>query len=318
MKRFIVRLFYFLSPLLIIVICCEFRLRTINSFYKQKIEGLHAKRREIQILILGNSHTAFACNTKYFSVPSYNMAFGYQPLFYDERILDKELPYLPRLKYVIIDVSYHIFYIEDAFDRDFFYKYYYDIDPPVRQSFSKKYLSQFLFVYDPTTAFQVMFSNNKTLYNGFGGLDTTLISNFNDSAGKDKMEKWSDLAKNAGNSFASNREILEHIIVELQKRSIMPVLVSTPLSRFCNKYDNPKISERNHKLINELINQYDILYYDLQSISLIKDEDFCDVDHLKTGGSVKFTKFLDSLIIRDSAYKNHLISRWSKFDRYCF
>lgn len=305
MKRFIVRLFYFLSPILIIVICCEFKLRTINSFYKQKIEGLNSKRGEIQILILGNSHTAYACNTKYFSVPSYNMAFGFQPLFYDEKILDKELPYLSRLKYVIIDVSYHGFYMQDAFDRDFFYKYYYDIDPPVKQSFSKKYLSQFLFVYDPITAFKVMFSNNKTLYNGFGGLDSTLISNFNDSSGKDKMERWADLAKNSGDSFESNRAILEHILAELRNRSIMPVFVSTPLSRFCNKYEDPEISERNHKLIDELVNKYHVLYYDLQSTGLMKDEDFFDVDHLKTLGSIKFTKYLDSLIIKDSLYKSN-------------
>jgi hypothetical protein len=297
MKRFIIRLILFLSPVLLIIICGEIRLRTINSYYKQKINGLKNTANDIQVLILGNSHAGNDCNPKYFSTPAFNMAFAWQNFYYDEKILEKELDNLPNLKYVILDVSYQSFYNSTASVRSYFYKYYYDIDPFQKVSYWKENLSHFLFLYEPVTAFQVMFTKNKKMSNGFETEDTTIRAYLNDNAGKMKVELWKDWCDHSGTAFEANKAILMNIIGMLQRKGIMPVLVSPILSSYCIKYLDKDISEKNLQLINQLVGQYHVPYFDLQSIDGFPDDDFLDMDHLNLNGSIKFTKILDSLII---------------------
>jgi len=296
MKKFIKRLLLFLSPLLLIFICGEIRLRTINSYYKQKINGLKKSGSEIQILILGSSHTGSDCNPEYFSRPAFNMGFGWQNFYYDQKILGKELDNMPKLKYVILDVSYHNFYNSNYSVRSYFYKYYYDIDPFQKESFWKQNLSHFLFLYDPATAFQVMFSRNQVLTYGFEKQDTTMHEFLTDSWGKNKVALWREWSDQSGSSFDVNKVILEQMIETIQKRGITPVLVTPTLSSYVNKYLEKSISEKNHRVYDELVTRYHVPYFDLENASGFTDEDFYDMDHLNLKGSIKFTKILDSLI----------------------
>jgi hypothetical protein len=297
MRIFLIKLVIFLFPLILIFSFFEFKLRTFNSLYKQKIQGLESNGKNIEILILGSSHLQRGCNPYYFSLPAYNMAFGFQPLYYDQKIIENEIKFLPNLKYVIIEVSYHSLYMLSAGERDYFYKYYYNINPYKRQSFWKQNISHFMFVYDLSTAVDILTSKPEKLTNGYWNNDTTIYEDFNEAAGKDKMIRWARLA-NFDSAYAEiNVQILEKLISMLKQRNIIPILVSPPLSKFCNRYIDEAILDHNLSLINRIVSKYQVAYFNLQDSKYLIDEDFYDVDHLNLGGSRKFTKALDSLLL---------------------
>ena len=152
-KKFLTRFLYFLIPLILVSITLEISIRNIDSYYKQKIEGLISKSDSIEVLILGSSYASLGIDPTQLDLFAYNMAFGSQTLYFDKRITTKHLGKLRNLRYVLISVDYHSLYYTHNEDRDLYYHFYYGIDYRTNIYFADD-VSRFLFGFKPESVFK--------------------------------------------------------------------------------------------------------------------------------------------------------------------
>jgi len=88
----------------------EVALRAIPNDYKQKRNYMDSHSDEIEVLVLGSSHSLYGINPKYFSQKTYNMAYVSQSLDLDYKILEKYQDRFKNLKTIIVDISYFSLY----------------------------------------------------------------------------------------------------------------------------------------------------------------------------------------------------------------
>ena len=105
MKKFISKTIFFLLPILVLAVIMEISLRAIPNDYKQKRDYMDSHSDEIEVLVLGSSHSLYGINPKYFSQKTYNMAYVSQSLDLDYKILEKYHNRFKNLKTIIVDIS---------------------------------------------------------------------------------------------------------------------------------------------------------------------------------------------------------------------
>ena len=106
MLRFILKLVMFLFPLIAIIGFTEYQLRAIPNDIKVRREILEKRLDSWEVIILGSSHGRSSINPNLLSSKTLNLACSSQDIFYDTNILLKYLPQLPKLKLVILPISY--------------------------------------------------------------------------------------------------------------------------------------------------------------------------------------------------------------------
>lgn len=106
MKKFILKLLYFVSPIFILVILIEVVLRMTPNDYSYKKQYLDKHASELEILILGNSHLFYGLNPKYFSYKTFNASHISQSLDYDYEVLKMYQNKLNKLKALVLPISY--------------------------------------------------------------------------------------------------------------------------------------------------------------------------------------------------------------------
>ena len=90
-KRFTLRIYLFLIPLVIAFAASEYLLRRhIPNLYSTKYEHFLESRHRIKTLVLGSSHTHYGIDPNYFSMPAYNLANVSQSLIVDLKLLERE------------------------------------------------------------------------------------------------------------------------------------------------------------------------------------------------------------------------------------
>ena len=110
MKKFILKTIFFLLPILVLAVIMEVALRAIPNDYKQKRSYMDSHLDEIEVLVLGSSHSLYGINPKYFSQKTYNMAYVSQSLDLDYKILEKYGNEFKNLNVIIVDISYFSLY----------------------------------------------------------------------------------------------------------------------------------------------------------------------------------------------------------------
>ncbi len=110
MKKFLVLLLIFISPVIITLIATELLLRNIPNEYSIKKDYLDKNSNQIEILILGSSHTYRGVNPELISGNVYNAAMVSQSLDFDFEILNKYKGEWDSLKTIVLPISYFSLY----------------------------------------------------------------------------------------------------------------------------------------------------------------------------------------------------------------
>lgn len=304
MRKFLLKLFYF-SPIVLFLLYMEYNLGLIQNSYSYKRTCLETQLDSIKVLALGSSQTAFGINPRYFSEKGFNLANISQTLFYDTRLTLKYVDRMPKLKKVIITVSYFSFG-EQLYDgnevwRDYSYSQFWNIDFPEMNNYDlAKYSKTFL--YTPKMSFLFFMKNfNVNLIegyqaNGYIWRDTTLNNlNISNQSGAQRVRAHDITYKE--NRFLENKNDLELLVCELKKRNIIPVIITPPVySTYYNYVDKPKLN-RTTEAINSICNTYQCKYFNYFTDSRFSKLDFYDNDHLNFIGAEKFSKIINAEII---------------------
>lgn len=127
------------------LIFLEYNLGKIENSYTYKKKNFENSLSKIQVINLGSSHGDMAFDPDYYNYEGFNLANSSQSLYYDYQILNKYINKVPRLKVLIIPVSYFSlgYKLIDSpeYWRGFFYENIYSI--PMENNSKSKDLKRF-------------------------------------------------------------------------------------------------------------------------------------------------------------------------------
>lgn len=290
------KIILFCLPLLALLATLEILVRQIPNPYKTKINGLKAEAGEVTTLVLGSSHAYFGIDPAVLPGKSLNLANVSQTLDFDEWILQKNLPALPRLRNVIIPVSYFSLNSTlkdsiEAWKRTYYivywnypgifpldYHFEVAINPRLALSRIFNYYISRRMVQDWTEA------GNGTAY--------TLAS---------RAPAWKETGPDAAarhtyppnpETVARNTASLRHLIVMCQARGIRPILVMTPTYATYYEHLDQAQLRAVEDLCRQLAQEFQISFLNHLTDPSFGENDFYDADHLCRGGARKLTAVL--------------------------
>ncbi len=304
MKKFFFKLIIFCLPFILVTLFFEVYLRVINTHYKEKLNGLH-DNKDIELLIIGNSHTNYDLNPEKFRVSTYNMAMVNQPLFYDFEILKKEIPKLKKLKYVVLSIDYHSLYFSSQGLRDNWTYYDYGIDnniglinkmsrfwngytPKISLSMFKSDLYRRYYEYKhhkKTLNFYVEDDIDITdsLKNGWIPYDGVNLNRLKPAKVLEKANSFTELTSKLYER-RKNIKLINTIIIFLKEHNIQPTFVSLPCQSQFVKDINGELRNKDNNDLKKIFKKYNVKYFDYFS-SITDDSMFYDSDHLNKKGA---------------------------------
>ena len=301
MKKFLYRIFLFFIPVIIFIIGCEIFVRNMPSEYRQKRDQLITNADSIEVLVLGSSHAMDGADPRQFTLYTHNLAFGSQSIHFDRKLVEKYLHDLPKLKYVLIALDYNSLYFDHDEERDFFYKYYYDISYKNRKFYKETFL-QSVFVYTPGLTLSMIINSLK------GDKRDELIKGWiNNSVRNDKVVSSVERNEIRAKSFNSTVRTweggdsvvndLEELINLLLSKNITPILITYPVYSLMNNFLDVSTLERNRNVGNELSQRYQIPYLNYNDDDSFTIEYFFNCDHLNKEGAAKLSKKINEVIM---------------------
>lgn len=310
MKAFIKKLLLFLLVPLLIVVGFEIYVYTVPSAMKQSATYFLDNRGSIELLVLGSSHPQNAINPEYFkSLKVSNLASGGQDLEVDSMLLFGFINDMPKLKYVVLELSY--FSLEYAHPENhpkktLYYKYF-GLD-----LFNKwlDYRRFTIFWSSPALYFKTLdFSKSFGKFNKYGyqtemsdfekvhdrfgnaNYDTTIIDkDLNNSFITGHMVEHLDV-------YERNRVIFESMVKLCAEKGITPIVLLPPMYKTYVQEMKPAKKQRRDDFLEAMEQKYSTLkVWDYEVSHGYQATDFTNPDHLNPVGSKQFTERLDSLI----------------------
>lgn len=303
MKKLLAKSLLFLLPLVVFFIYLEVKLSDIQNSYSYKRQCFEQQLDSIEVLVLGSSQVVYGINPAFFTLHGFNLSNVSQTLYYDTHLPLAYLDRMPRLKYVMINISYFSFG-EQLIDgreawRDYYYAQYWDVNFPEMEYLDSKRFSK-IFLYTPMRSlsyfwdgFQVDLIKNYEP-SGYARIDTTIHTQ-SDSTGFLRVRTHDDcfLEKR----IAENQRDVEEFIRVLQARNITPVLVTPPVCETYSKFINHEKMQRNYDRVKSICSKYNCKYFNYFSDNRFTRTDFCDNDHLNFIGAEKFSRIINREVL---------------------
>lgn len=313
MKKFIINIFIFLLPFLIIGMLLEMSLRNIPNNYSLKKKYLDNHSDQIQTLLLGNSHVLYGLNPNYFDTKAFNTGNVSQSFNYDCEIFMKYAPKLSHLENVVISFS-PLFLFWDLSKgveswRNKNYVIYYDINITHSLDYSFELTSQnakenlkrlyAFYKYGQTniTCSELGWGTN---YNSQNALDLTTTADH-------------EVAKHAAiflhheslmDNYKNNIKYLNVLFDYCQKHNIKVLMLYPPSHETYRKGIEAINLDQKEKLVtmcyntvNEITSKYPCCkFIDLHRDPNFIDEDFYDSNHLSDKGAKKLSLMVNSIL----------------------
>lgn len=315
MKRFILKLIKFSLPFIIVAgvffTYAEYTLYFYPSTFQLKARNFKKNKEDIDVLILGSSHNQVAINPDIINDFSCsNLAFGGQDIRIDSALFDKVILDLPKLQYVIFELSYHTLEHRNnmKYHRNSLYLRFYNINLFDRSTYIKDYsiylsnpklYNRFLNPFAEKTpvnkyGFATELSKIDTELHRFKNLNYNESIILNDTSNMViNRHKYEDIV-----AYNKNTSSLIYMINKCIQNDITPIILSPPVYKnYFNSYLNSK-EKRRKDYVNQILEKYpSVIYLDYEQDSRFVIIDFKNEDHLNPSGAKKFSKLLnDSLI----------------------
>jgi len=306
MKRFLLRFLLFVLPIFLIILFAEIKLSAIPTTYEFKKKSFEAQLENVEILILGNSQAFGGINPEYLTRPAFNLCNNSQTFYYDAEITQKYLSELPKLKYVLINISFFSFWhiMEDSHEpwRENFYYKYWDIRP---EEAGPVFINKFshLSIYSPKTVLKLFFSpeNDVNFFevynsNGWALNDTTRNYKINKEEAQGRIALFTKQYIHK-NRIIQNNHTIEKLLSSLNKIGVTPIFFSTPLPSVFSSMIPSDILSENDQILDDLCDRYGCTYYDYSNDERFIKADFIDVNHLNFVGAEKFSRIINNEIL---------------------
>ncbi|MBN1968893.1 MAG: hypothetical protein JXR48_17255 [Candidatus Delongbacteria bacterium] len=305
MRKFLNRVFLFLIPLFLIIVGVEVLLRFIPNEFELKKKFLDFHSNEVEVLILGHSHSYYGLNPVYFEKYTFNASNVSQSLKYDFEIISKYSKSFKSLKVIVLPISYFsiFFKLEDSIEfwRVKNYNLYFDLPTDC---------------YNLSSNFEILGSDKKVLlrrlYNyyainksincsdsGWGNdFDSVGVDDFKLSGiSRSKYHTYDLNSKINEGNFNENLAYLKKIVDYCENNKIELFLFNPPTTSFYRENIDIKQLDKTIGSLNSLISESSYCrFYDLSDDTLFNINDFHDADHLSSIGAKKLSLKINNLI----------------------
>ncbi|WP_157757614.1 hypothetical protein [Pseudalgibacter alginicilyticus] len=289
-------------PILIAGLVIEILLRNIPNDYIKKANRLAEYSKDIETLIIGNSHCLYGINPDYLDSNGYNLSNVSQSLDIDYEILKKHGSDLINLKTVVLNLSYFSLFEQLKKTNEHWRLKDYNIYFGLQLDFKPIHQSELLSVAFKTNLKRIYeyYIQDKNMINTSNlGWGTNAKSSNNM---KDLHSIGIAVAKkhtiNGQELYEENVDYLKRIITYCHNRNIKVLLVTTPVYKsYFSNLDKKQLNTTiavGEQMESNYINCY---YYNLLNSFKFTDDDFFDSDHLNEKGAEKLTFFLNEEIL---------------------
>ena len=307
MKRFLIYFFSVLVPVVLILGIGEYLVRQVPNPYKYKEEWMEKHHGEVEVLIMGASHSFYGVKPDLLGDKAFNLANNAQFFEYDYYLLNKFD--CPNLKMIVLNFSYPTFFtgrLEDTPEwyRAINYKIY--MDYPEHSDFSR-----YNFEFTNMDVFRAKLSKyfNPPEDVGFDkyGMGTAYklsdkdTANWNEgsaaaAANAHTVKDWD--WEIAMRNLKVKCDMLDEVVSMCQKRDIQLVLITIPCwVDYVNRLDEHQLSVVYEQLF-DYSKRRNVVYLNYLNDDRFTSDDFYDSNHLSDIGAVKFTKILKDDIQR--------------------
>ena len=305
MKKFLITSFIFVSPLLIGLAILEYKLAKMPNSYNRQKKLIAPLLKDIEVINVGSSSSHQGIDPECFSVPGFNLANVSQTTYYSGKLAEYYVDKMPKLKLVIIPIDYLCFYRRmediDANWRVYFYYYYWHIDVKRSSIFDiRKY--SLIYLYSPHAVLGIIKKRFKsdnyteTKY-GYSRTDSTgHLKNISMEEGASRV-RYHEIGYTAEHVKEVTEDFAEFLNY-LDKKKIKFAFVTNPVCSTYYNNTNPEIVAMNQRIVDSFCKKYNCKYYNYFKDSRFTIDDFRDNDHMDYIGATKYSKILDSEIIR--------------------
>jgi hypothetical protein len=283
---------------LLILGLTELFLRSLPTSYKIKNAQLAVSAKNIELLILGNSHATYDLDPRRFSLNAFNVASVNQSLYFDKRITLKYLDELINLKYVLISVDFHSLYYSDEGFRDIWSYYGYGIN--YKNSLPVITRNCYLYGYKGPLALEFLSRRFDRKYSHIRSVDVDYDLDLDHpytkgfvgkrggpyldgNTNRERAGFFNDIV-HASTERESIIADLESFIDTLQRKNITPVLITLPCFRPFGDLLDKKVLEQDKTDIRAICGKYHLQYWDYFTMPLDSDC-FYNADHLNEKGA---------------------------------
>lgn len=301
MKKILLQVVVFIISFLSVFYLIQWYANELDNDYQFKNANLENKSSQIRILCLGNSQTLYGINPGYFSMEGFNLAYVSQTLDIDNLLLEKYIPDLKNLEYIIVQVSYTSFFEILGYQPDAWrvrnYRRYYNINPPVDKTkefdlLITSYRNNLLKIANKIKGHELVLCNEWGFETGYDSENslTDFTQSSDEAAGRHKAKSTDFLSDNIKN--------LESIIEKARKNNVNIILYTPPVHEmYLRKLDSLQLDMMYREIRNILTSYDDVIYLDWSSNADFYDADFYDSNHLNDKGAEKLTKKLDYFLV---------------------
>jgi hypothetical protein len=296
-KQDIYKVILFLIPLITFLGLIEWNLSRIPNSYTLK-DHLSRTPADIQILVLGSSHSYFDINPSVWPIAGINLANTSQSLWYDSQIAENYIPRFKNLKLVIMPISYFSLWYDlsinpDEYFRQFYYFRFMRLLPSRLQTLFDIRNFSLIALYQPSTVWTLAINHfsadfiNNINETGSYRAGYTRFADINDIAGKDRVAFHEKLMSD--DWFNQNVSYLKNIISLCQKRNIAIMLLTLPVYPTYANFMNPQKINSLNRIINDLTDNKTVYSKNYITDDRFTIDDFFENDHLNTRGADKLS-----------------------------
>ena len=319
MKKFLKKLLIFCAVLVAVLAVFELGFRLKPTAFKDKYEGLDRYASEIEILALGHSHANEGFDPKQFDHRAYNMALGFQNVYFDDFILSKFIDRMDSLKCVVIATSYYHFFnpipeLKDMGGEDLFntikFHLYWGVDEirgtkisRLNPNYNLEILNNPASAWIQMVKYYLMGEACKArdeiyLKTGFAGQYVEHDAEFLDADGERigiSHTPVRDPDRKFDGSF--NYSHYEHIVKVCAEHGVKCAIMLYPTWHTYQENVDSSQLEATRQYMKKLAADYDdCLVFDYMDDPRFEPHDFHDAIHLNAHGAEKMSKILNEEI----------------------
>lgn len=307
--RFIKYCLVFFTPVVVAYFILEMLVLNIPINYKVFGNYLNAHSQEIVIMGLGSSQMKCGFNSAFTDDIAINLSSTSQHHNEDFHILKGTKDRLPKLKYVLMEVSYNHLELPhhpNDYWKNTIYLNYYGVNAFERPTWFQDrlvYLSNSRFYSHKLMEYYVYGSSSEKL-NEYG-FDTNNYNgdfkkmNYDES--KIAAHKFKIISREDLNIFKKNTAYLFKMLDYMQAENLKVIVCTLPLYKTYLKERNPNVVRRRDSVLDIIKNKYGnvvLLNQETDTLNFTVN-DFLNENHLNPNGAKKFTALvnrkLDSL-----------------------
>lgn len=307
--RFLKYCLVFFIPVVLAYFILEFLVLNIPMNYKVYGEYLDTHPEEIAVMSLGSSQMKCGFNPEFSDKVTINLSSTSQHHNEDFHILKGTKDRLPKLKYILMEVSYNHLELPhhtNDYWKNTVYLNYYDVNAFERHTWYKDrlvYLSNTHFYSYKLMEHYVHKSSTEKLNeygfdaNNYSGAFKKL--NYDES--KIATNKFKIITREDVSIFKKNTAYLFDMLDYMQAENLKVIVCTLPLYKTYLKQRNPNIVRRRDSVLSLIKSKYSnvvILNKETDTLNFVI-KDFLNENHLNPDGAKKFTALvnrkLDSL-----------------------